>query len=136
MDLSEFVEKWIGKKCDFDGYAGAQCVDLPRMYWKEVGGVPVKMEPCSTTGGAKDLFNDYDKMPLEKKYLKKVKVPAQGDVAVWNSIAGNSKYGHVAIVLSVFKTWLLVFEQDGFKQDGAKFSYRSKTDILGYLRRR
>ena len=60
----------------------------------------------------------------------------QGDTVVWDRIGDSSKYGHVAIVISVFKKWLLVAEQDGFKQDGVKFAYRTRDYVLGYLRKR
>ena len=136
MTLDEFLAENLGKKIDFDNYAGAQCVDLARKYWQDVYGIPEHTGPCATTGGAKDLYKDYEKMPLEKKYLKKVKTPMQGDTVVWDRIGDSSKYGHVAIVVSVFKKWLLVAEQDGFKQDGVKFAYRTRDYVLGYLRKR
>ena len=34
MTLEEFVNKYIGRKVDFDGAYGAQCVDLFRQYNK------------------------------------------------------------------------------------------------------
>ena len=88
MDLEEFIHKNLGKKVDYDNAFGAQCVDLPRQYWKDVYGINERLEPCSTTGGAKDLYLDYDKMPKEKKYLKRISgkfTPKEGDVAIWNS---------------------------------------------------
>lgn len=30
MDIFEFIEKYLDKKVDYDGYYGAQCVDLFR----------------------------------------------------------------------------------------------------------
>ena len=59
--LDNFVKKYEGKKVDFDGAFGAQCVDLARQYWKEGLGIPEHTGPCSTTGGAKDLYLDYEK---------------------------------------------------------------------------
>ena len=57
----------------------------------------------------------------------------EGDVLVWNSTKTN-QYGHVAILLAVMSGDLLVFEQNGFTQDGAKIVLRTKENLLGALR--
>lgn len=137
MTIEEFVKKYNGVKVDFDGVYGAQCVDLFRQWAKEGLGISEHTGPCSTTGGAKDLFIDYPKMPIEKKYFtretKKGMTP--GDILIWDSTETN-KYGHVAIYLGKLNNDLIVFEQDGFKQDGAKINLRSKNKFLGFLRKR
>lgn len=137
MLLDDFVKKYEGKKVDFDGVFGAQCVDLVRQYWKEGLGIPEHTGPCSTTGGAKDLFLDYEKMPNEKKYFIRLpkKNPIAGDVLIWDSSISNP-YGHVAICLGTLGSSFIVFEQDGFKQDGAKINIRSNQNFLGYLRKK
>lgn len=138
MLLDDFVKKYEGKKVDFDGAFGAQCVDLARQYWKEGLGIPEHTGPCSTTGGAKDLYLDYDKMPIEKKYFHKIpksKGIATGDTLIWDSTETN-KYGHVAIYLGTLNNSVIVFEQNGFKQDGAKVTVRSKEKLLGALRKK
>lgn len=135
MTLNQFVTKHNGTKVDFDGYNGAQCVDLVRQYWQDVGGIKEHTGPCTSTGGAKDLYNDYMKMPLEKKYFERLGPKVDilpNDVAVW----GSGEYGHTAIVLGILGKDLIVFEQDGFKQDGAKINLRGLTGLLGVLRRR
>lgn len=132
MTLEEFIKKYIGKKVDFDGAFGAQCVDLFRQYNKDVWGNP----HTGAVEGAKDLFLNYKKMPEEVKYLKIVRTPFVGDVVVFDATPAN-KYGHVGIIVgSVSNETFLVFEQDGFKQDGAKIGIRDKTNILGYLRKK
>ena len=68
MTVEEFVKKYNGKLIDYDHAFGAQCVDVFRQYCPDVCGIKEHTGPCATTGGAKDLFLDYDKMPLEKKY--------------------------------------------------------------------
>ena len=73
MKVEEFVKKYNGVKVDFDKKYGYQCVDLFRQFVKEALGIPEHTGPCSTTGGAKDLFLDYPKMPLEKKYFERLK---------------------------------------------------------------
>lgn len=136
MTLEEFVNKYNGKKVDFDGAFGAQCVDLFRQYNADVWGNP----HTGAVEGAKDLFLNYDKLPVEKKLLDIVPANTNriiyGDVAVWNATEVN-KYGHVAIVVGLLgDESLIVFEQDGFKQDGAKLNVRSIKNLLGFLRKK
>ncbi len=137
MELESFVNTYLGKKVDADGCFGAQCVDLFRQYVKDVWSIKEHTGPCATTGGAKDLYLDYNKMPLEKKYFTRssTKSPKPGDVVIWDSSPTN-KYGHVAICLGLLGDSVIVFEQDGFKQDGAKVNIRSKKNMLGVLRKK
>ena len=83
MKLSEFIQRNIGCKVDFDGLWGAQCVDLFRQYCKDVLGIP-RTEPVE---GAKDLFLKYDSMPIEKKYFVAMKTrdARYGDVIVYGA---------------------------------------------------
>ena len=136
MSFEEFIIKYNGKKVDFDGAFGAQCVDLFRQYNKEVWENP----HTGAVDGAKDLVVNYERMPLEQRFLSLVPVNRDfvkaGDVAVWGASASN-KYGHVAIVVGLLgDESLIVFEQDGFKQDGAKLNVRSIKNLLGFLRKK
>ena len=133
MRLDQFITKYCGKKVDFDGAFGAQCVDLFRQYCSDVHDIP----HTGSVDGAKELYEKYADLPVEKKYftrLTKNAVPAYGYVAVWGATPTN-KYGHVAIVISkISATSLLVFEQNGVLQDGAKVVERSTANLLGYLK--
>ena len=85
------------------------------------------------------MWEQYGKLPEEKKYYEQIRkegtIPLEGDVVVFGKTTSN-KYGHVAIVIWASRKVLVVFEQDGFKQDGAKVVTRSYDNVLGYLRRR
>ena len=132
MKLDEFINKYINTKVDFDNAFGAQCVDLFRQYCKDVLNIP----HTGAVEGAKDIFLNYDKLPLEQKYFKKYSTnnPKPADVIIWNETKTN-KYGHIAIVISnLSNNKVLVFEQDGFKQDGAKLAIRTIENTLGILR--
>ena len=134
MKLSEFIQRNIGCKVDFDGLWGAQCVDLFRQYCKDVLGIP-RTEPVE---GAKDLFLKYDSMPKLKKYFVAMKTrdARYGDVIVYGATEKN-RFGHVAIAVSTIDdNTHLVFEQDGFKQDGAKLVERNSASVIGILRYR
>ena len=132
MKLDEFINKYINTKVDFDNAFGAQCVDLFRQYCKDVLNIP----HTGAVEGAKDIFLNYDKLPLEQKYFKKYSTnnPKPADVIIWNETKTN-KYGHIAIVISnLSNNKVLVFEQDGFKQNGAKLAIRTIENTLGILR--
>lgn len=135
MDTKQFVDTYVGTKIDFDKAYGPQCVDVFRQFNKDVFGFP----HTGGVEGAKDLWEQYGKLPEEKKYYEQIRkegtIPLEGDVVVFGKTA-SSKYGHVAIVLWASRKVLVVFEQDGFKQDGAKVVTRPYDNVLGYLRRR
>lgn len=137
MTLGCFVQKYNGKKVDYDGVFGAQCVDLFRQYVLDVLGISEHTGSCSTSGGAKDLYLDYNKMPLEKKYFVRItnKSFVPGDVLVWDE-NGTNKFGHVAIYLGKLDNDFIVFEQNGIAQDGAKIALRSRERLLGGLRKK
>ncbi|MGP1444704.1 CHAP domain-containing protein, partial [Treponema sp.] len=81
----------------------------------------------------------YDTMPLEQKYFDKLVYaggkPEKGDIVILSPTKGN-KYGHVAIVLDASSEEIAVFEQDGFKQDGAHVASWPYRRVLGFLRKR
>ena len=137
LSVEEFVKKYNGVKVDYDKVFGPQCVDLARQWMDEGLDIPEHTGSCSTTGGAKDLFLDYDKMPIEKKYFLRLKNKGNipGDILIWDSTDKNA-FGHVAIYLGKLNNDFIVFEQDGFKKDGAKINLRGKTHYLGFLRRK
>lgn len=132
MKLNEFVNKYLNKKVDFDGYYGYQCVDLFRQYCKDVLNIP----HTGGVDGAKDLMLKYDSLPLEKKYFiaMKTRYAKYGDVVVYGATEKN-RYGHVAIVISMIDDCThLVLEQDGFAQNGVKLVERKNDNVIGILR--
>lgn len=133
LTFEEFLTKYCGKKVDYDKIYGFQCTDVFRQYCQDVLGIP----HTGSVAGAKDLYLNYNSLPLEKKYFSALKPTAAvqpGFVAVWGSTPTN-KYGHVALVIcKPDNTSLIVFEQNGFTQDGAKVVRRSTQNLLGYLK--
>ena len=132
MKLDEFINKYINTKVDFDGAFGAQCVDLFRQFCKDV----LKIPHTGAVEGAKDIYINYNQLPLEKKYFIKYQTycPEPADVIVWGQTKTN-RYGHVAIVVSFLgNNKVLVFEQNGFTQNGAKLAIRTMENTLGVLR--
>lgn len=131
--FDEFVKNYEGKQIDYDKAFGSQCVDLFRQYSKEVLGIS---EHTGLVVGAKDLYLNYDQMPLMVKYFQKVHTPQKGDIVIFNKTSGN-EYGHVALVVYASRKTIIVFEQDGFNQSkGAYFKLRTFDNVLGFLRKR
>jgi len=141
MTLGEFVEKYKGAKVDFDGMHGAQCVDLARRYFKDVWGIP---QPEGVIG-AKDFANAEGR-PVQGKYAEFVQMTAIGQripagaVVVFRETATNP-YGHIGICLRCVygdknAPLIELFEQDGFKQDGAKIGLWRYNTAAGYLVKR
>ena len=134
MTVGDFIKNNLGKKVDYDKMYGPQCVDIFRQGCQDINEIP------HTGGvvGAKDLWLNYLKLPKEVEYFRRVKPsskPKKGDYAIWDATSSNP-YGHVALVLAPLDEYLIVMEQDGFKQDGAKLGIKTKTNLLGYLRPR
>ena len=123
MTLKRFVVTYNGKKVDFDGAFGYQCVDLFRQYCKDV----LNIKQCPPVEGAKDLINN----PGELKVSKGAYAP--GDVLVYDGTKSNP-YGHVCILVGLLDSdTFIVFEQNGFEQTGAKLTVRDKANLLGGL---
>lgn len=136
MTLDEFVKKYNGKKIDYDGRYGAQCVDVFRQYCKDV----LKIPHTGGVVGAAELYTKYEAMPKEQQYFKCIPYtagmqPEAGDVVIFGATKTNP-YGHVALVLDSSSEEIAVFEQDGFKQDGAHVGSWDYARVLGFLRKR
>ena len=123
MTLKRFIVTYNGKKVDWDKAHGYQCVDLFRQYCKDV----LNVEQCPKVEGAKDLINK----PGDFKVTHDSYAP--GDVLIYGATKSNP-YGHVCILVRMLDSdTFIVFEQDGFRQDGAKLSVRDKNNLLGGL---
>lgn len=135
MNFADFIIKYNGKKVDFDGEDGPQCMDLYRQYCKDVIG-------CPHTGtvnpdGAKALYLKFSERK-EKEYFNRFNsnLARFGDVIVWDRTQTNP-YGHVAIVVEAYQQdEVLVFEQNGFTQNGTQFAVRDLKSALGILRKK
>lgn len=81
----EFYLKYIGKGIDFDGAAGVQCVDLWKLFLKELG-YPNPAKPIGGSGYAKEIFLRRNELGY-MDYFDVVNVNAMqdGDWAVWGN---------------------------------------------------
>jgi hypothetical protein len=135
MTLMDFVKKYTGKKVDFDGVYGAQCVDLARQYFKDVWELPRQPEGVI---GAQDFFLKHDTRPLQIQMLNciacqpGINIPPEGAVILFRATPSN-QYGHIGICVKSGENAIILFEQNGFAQDGAKFSVYDYSLVLGWL---
>ena len=134
MTFAEFIVKYQNTKVDYDGEDGPQCVDLYRQYCKDMG---IPHTGSVNPDGAKALYLKFSER-REKEYFNRFNsnLARFGDVIVWDATPTN-KYGHVAIVVEAYQQdKVLVFEQDGFAQNGTRFKIRDLRSALGILRKR
>lgn len=130
MTFTMFINKYLGKKVDFDGISGCQCTDLYRQYCKDVLDIP-QTPALGEEGGAKDIFDKHGVLQVTKDSA--TADYSVGDVLIWDKSKTN-KYGHVAILVAIYNTkYFVVLEQDGFKQDGVKLAFRSRENLRGCL---
>ncbi|MBR1749891.1 MAG: CHAP domain-containing protein, partial [Ruminococcus sp.] len=86
-----------GKAVDYDGVAGAQCVDLAKCYLKEVFGISP-----GAWGDAHCYYDNFGSIPALKENFTRIAntpdfVPKKGDIAVWKSSLSSGGWGHIAI---------------------------------------
>lgn len=101
-DVDAIIARWNGRQCDRDGFPAAQpyqCHDWAAQYSQEMGG-PTYL-PTPNTGGARDVFEQYDNLPTIKGFYERIAntpdfVPRKGDIMVWTAMPGNN-YGHIAV---------------------------------------
>jgi hypothetical protein len=127
MTLQEFINKYIGKKLDFDGSYGNQCVDLYRFYVKEVWQKP-------QTPGVIGAYQILDRLPAGyDKFRVGQGIPQPGDVITWNqNLVLN---GHVAVVVIANSQTFDAFQQNapttGAAANIGRYTYRN---VIGWFR--
>lgn len=126
MDLPTFVSTNKGEVLDngLGGYPG-ECVSLVWQYANEVQHVPLGVLYCSTTGGARDLYEQFDgKIPQYYDRVPKEQLQP-GDIVVWGGSMGP--LGHTAPKID--GPALTVFEQ----MVGVPARIRTYTNTNGVL---
>lgn len=127
MNLNEFYKKYNGKNIDMDNYAGAQCVDLIKAYFKDVLNVPLK-----AYGNAINYWTSFEKhKELTSNFEKVNGLPKKGDIVIFN----YAPYGHIAIVWAINGKTLTVFEQNRTgNHDKCTLGKYTTNKVKGYLR--
>lgn len=130
MTLDKFVKQYEGKKVNYDGYYGAQCVDLVRLYIRLVWNLIQPKNIISAYEAYTRWLRCSDGFKeIGWKSLTKI---ARGDIVVFPPTGANL-HGHIAIVLDVTDDEVLCFEQNGFTQKGAEQKRRPLDTVFGCL---
>ena len=96
MTFDEFTKTYNGKKTDYDGSCGVQCVDLIKLYLDKCFGIK-----AGSWGNAHAYFDNFNYIaPLYKNFTRIANTPAfvpkKGDIMVWRKTS-KMPYGHIAI---------------------------------------
>lgn len=125
--VDAFVARNNGKRVDFDGYYGAQCVDLFNFYNRDV-----------VKGSAIRVNRAYELWSKASSSYIKVSAPStprKGDVAIWNASFGSSGgSGHAGIVLGVNSNGTLRVFNQNYLGSPSQLNNISKAHLSGYLR--
>lgn len=130
MDLQNFVTINKGEVLDngLGGFKG-ECVSLDWQFANEVQHVPLGVLYCSNTGGARDLYEQFDgKIPQYYDRIPKDQLQT-GDIVVWGGAMGP--LGHTAVKID--GPSLTVFEQMAGVSPRVR-TYTNLNGVLGGLR--
>ena len=141
MTFTEFKNKWLGKRVDYDKTDFFQCVDLVKQYLYEVFGI----KPGSWGNAIKYWTNTAPE--LLKKFDKiKTTVPKSGDIVVLHPVDNKPEHsaGHIGIGTGKStSTTVEILEQNGSTGSGSgtggntiRTRFVPKSRIAGVLRRK
>lgn len=123
VTLMEWVNKNLGKPIDIDGRYGAQCVDLPNGYARDVFGL--KYSSGNGKDKAANFARDYGWTFIGPKETARA-----GDVVSWGPTWGGG-YGHTGVVIADEGSRLRVFHQN---PKAPAIASLSKDGLVGYAR--
>lgn len=138
MSYTSFKNKWVGKRVDYDGVYGYQCVDLIKQYARE----EYKLKP-GAWGNAVDYWYSPNKTLLTKFTRISTKSARRGDIVIFKGVNGNP-YGHIGIADKNAGTFsVATLEQNGatgngsgVRGDAIRVRNITKSRVLGVLRPR
>lgn len=128
MTLDEFVNKYLGKKVDYDGFYQGQCVDLYRFYLKEV----LNTTQTPPVVGASEIFDTAGDR-FERIVNTPDGVPQKGDIVIWNKKAGGG-FGHVAVFIEGDANRFKSFDQNWRALNVCEPTEHTYTNVRGWLR--
>jgi len=105
----QFKDKWLGKFIDRDGAYGAQCVDVPWQYCKEVYGFSMWLVWWSAKNTS--LWQTFKNDSRRKEYKPWDPSMSQGDILISAPTKTNSHW-HIGIVDYINDVWYGLLEQN------------------------
>jgi hypothetical protein len=131
MTLDAFLQQYLGQKCDFDGVNGGQCIDLARMYCKDVLNTTL-CPPLGVNGKAADIWTTYNQAAFVRVANSPTGVPQKGDIVIWNTNMGAG-YGHVSVFLEGTATSFTSFDQNFPTLSVCTKTAHTYTNVVGWL---
>lgn len=138
MTARQWMKSIEGKKIDYDGVYGAQCVDLIKKYFVDIIGIP------AIKNNAVDYWTNYPSAHFTRIANTASFIPKSGDIIIWGSTKSPGwdgknvgTYGHIAIVWTATVDWFDSLDQNWPNSGGttpAKFIHHNYSAIKGVLR--
>lgn len=96
INPTEWMNNHIGKVYDIDRVAGLQCVDLYKMFLKDID-YPNPTRPIGGDGWAHSIWYNKDALGLSEyfDYIQGTLKP--GDIVIWGKNSKDCPYSHVAM---------------------------------------
>lgn len=140
ITYKEFIAKYLGKKIDYDGYAGVQCVDLAKLYLEECFGLK-----CGEMGNAKEWWYDRKTNPILAKNFDAYTINNHRPASTSNinkgdlGIRTSGTYGHIFVCDHTDKKTITYYDENGTgKHDAVSKRIKPFTNyyVTGVLRKK
>ena len=128
MTFQEFIDKYLGKKIDFDGYYGGQCVDLYRQYVKDVLDYP----QSPGVGGAAEIWHSADPDLYDFIENSPSGIPEKGDIIIFDRDVGGG-FGHVCIFIEGDVSSFTSLDQNWPTLDKVTKTKHNYNNVIGWL---
>lgn len=114
ITYKEFIKKYLGKKVDYDNFAGVQCVDFAKLYLDECFGIK-----CGTMGDAKEwwfnrntnpiLAENFDSYTINNKRPASDSNVKMGDLGIRTS----GSFGHIFVCDHTDNKTITYYDENG-----------------------
>ena len=114
MTYKEFIKEYLGKKIDYDGYAGVQCVDFAKLYLDKCFGIK-----CGSMGDAKEWWYNRNTNPIIKKNFDFITINNKRPTATNSVFKGDigirtsGTYGHIFVCDHVKGKSITYYDENG-----------------------
>lgn len=114
ITYKEFIKKYEGKKIDYDGTSGVQCVDFAKLYLKKCFGIDT-----GTMGCAKEWWLNRFKNPIIYKNFDFITVNGNRPVSSTPVVMGDiglrtsGKWGHIFVIDSTKDKSIIYYDENG-----------------------
>lgn len=126
-----FFDEVNGKYIDFDGYYGAQCMDLANKYVVECLGLP-----RLPVGNAWTQWYNYQSQHYTRVVNAPSAIPKKGDILIWKKVWFYLPQGHIAIYDRGDINSFISMDQNWPLRSPAHYQKHNYRFLQGWLRRK